>query len=343
MNHTKHEKVYQQLTKHVSAESLARVMTELASAPDRLLNWILQQDKESAIVARRVSLVVPWLVRSFNAIDEIGTESVTETEFLQKTNALCHTAKGITIDRAFRKLWQDYSGTILNSLLSGINGGNILIRRDNHGKERFPFDFVLLNDDDDDLRVNLIVLGYPDDTQEQIRTRIEARFSYTTPYYDPRLNIFGPLLPLLADRLSVKWFFIGGSEDRAETTIVSNERSWTVISLKNFCEDLELRSTDFADYLKYGDSTDRYTSEAGALCDTFLNNARFSLQRRSLSLEEWAFVQPLLVRHHELVKQNPEILTAIQLVSPLEVGIKTAEILESPEWLDSDRHYTEVF
>lgn len=344
MDDSRHEKVYRFLVQHVQAERLAWIMTALGPAPDRLLEWILRQDADSAVTAIRVSHVVPWLIRSFAAIEETGAESVTETEFQRKAAAFQHAAGTITNDRAFLKLWREYSGTLMNSLLGGINGGEVLIHRGSKGKEELPFDFALLGDDGDNLRVSFIVLGYPDDSPEMIRVRMEKRLGDGIPRQRLKKLLFGDTLPVVEDRLSVHWFHVGGAGDGdgAEFAPVTGETPWSIVPFGVLLDSVRNPAAEFRNYLAYGDAVDRYISDTGNLCDPILNNARFSLCRRSLSMEEWAFARPLMARHHKLFKHNQEVLTAIRLVSPLEVGINLADVLRLPEWIDVDQRGREA-
>lgn len=339
MSDSRHEKVYRFLVQHVPAERLARMMAELGAARERLLDWILRQDTDSAVAAIRISHVVPWLVRGFAGIEERGAATITETEFQQKTAAFQHAAGTVTNDRAFRKLWREYSGTLMNSILGGIDSGEVLIHRGSEGKGELPFDFALLGDDGDNLRVSFIVLGYPDDSPEKIQARMEERLGDRLHRQRSITMLFGDTLPVVEDRISVHWFHIGGggTGDGEEFAIATAETPWSVIPFGMLLDSVQIPATEFRDYLRHSDAVDRYISDTGSLCDPVLNNARFSLHRRSLSMEEWAFTRPLMARHHKLFKHNQEVLTAIRLVSPLEVGINVAETISLPEWMDVDR------
>jgi len=128
MSNPLYQTAYRYFSAHIPDERTAMVMTELGGAPTRLLEWIKRQP-DDAPRAARISRVIPWLVRGFAAIEDVGANPVTELAFKQEAHAFVEAARTVTNDRALRQLWQEHNGTLLNSFLFSLGGGEVAITR----------------------------------------------------------------------------------------------------------------------------------------------------------------------------------------------------------------------
>lgn len=311
------ESLQQRLLEHLTHEESVEMLLNITQPTERFYKWI---GSGPATMARTKTIAEysNWLASAFAALEITGQSPVTEEQRKSRIDSLVKLITRSDINRAIARNVGVNAGSVLNSFSLEIAEGQLMIRRyQGFTKVGKPYDFIVLNDNSDELLVTCLTFGQSDDSDERIIKEIQKRLNGNSIVEAERQitdSLFRDHFRYVKERLRVRFVYVGGPDvvgqvSRAGTRMIEG---FLVEPTKMFLETIVHPSPDFKDYLENGSASDPYETGTRVEGDEILNNARFANTRRCLDLEEWHLALRLMSPHHRLVNENIEILTAIQ-------------------------------
>ena len=320
--------ITERFPQHLSATECTETLLTFNCAPPLLWRWLCGSP-DSTVYTKRVARASRWLRMAFDRIQDFGSQTPSEEIREKRITELINSVTDATIDRALFRDLRERMGCVLNSGLSEVTSGTLCLYRDDKSKKGYPYDLVVIDENEDELTLTFIVIGEADQNLQSIEQELQNRIGDTTEVKTRTSEIIDDLfLPHLQncilENYTTTFVYIGG---KAETTNASMTRGYVIIPMSNFLDSIRESSREFRRFVEGSPNLNASIDhESTEIQNAILMNAGFSNDRRAVSVNDWRFSQRFMVEQRPLLRNNREVVTAIQFASPLEAGIKSMEV-----------------